>query len=679
MAKLVANQQWDIEHIDLSFYIDYIVDKELETGGAFTIGGVTYPDHFSFTADDGADNLRLDFYGYGLTINSTGTITAGEVRAIGEVDLDTSAQLWFLDGIIVNAAGAYDAVVTETPDDDLAVLQSAFSGDDTINLSPFADVMSGYSGDDHIKGAGGDDILNGGFGSDTAYFDAAFEDCVITVDGGAIIVATPTEGTDRLTGFEMVSFAGDVRTVASLKDINEAPVAIPATASATEDGSIVTGQLEASDPDGDALTFSPVLTVGFAPGVAGLTINPDGSFTFDPSDPDFQSLAEGEVKELLAGYFVSDGSLSDSSTLTITITGMNDAPTIAPSTGTLVAFSGSSADFSVGATDIDGDTLSYSASGNEHGAVENGGEGEFTYTPDPGFLGVDTVTVTVADGHGGTAQQTWVITVNPPVANGWRLFTSDGFAGEIGGSGQVFGTTGFQDIAVLDAAGTIAFDPSFNRGGDIVRLHGEASAWQGAQSGSAVILSDGDTFVQLPVGTVGTAIVFDDGVRLLRYDVAEASLKLGEQDLTGELGQITAPADGSPLPTGGDPAALARLFLGSGAEVTAGGKLALVGTSGHETVTVTKGTVEFDPSFNRGGDIVIFNQPATEFLASQSGSSVLLDSTQTDIRLPVGTSGATLSFADGDERVLLYDTGLASIVIGAQEIDLTPVALLAFG
>jgi hypothetical protein len=46
------------------------------------------------------------------------------------------------------------------------------------------------------------------------------------------------------------------------------------------------------------------------------------------------------------------------------------------------------------------------------------GNGEFTYTPDPGFCGADSFTYTIDDGNGGTATATVEIYVNcPPVAD----------------------------------------------------------------------------------------------------------------------------------------------------------------------------------------------------------------------------------------------------------------------
>ncbi|MDB4618806.1 VCBS domain-containing protein, partial [bacterium] len=96
----------------------------------------------------------------------------------------------------------------------------------------------------------------------------------------------------------------------------------PATANAIEGGVIVNGQLVATDDNGAALSYS------LAEAVAGLTINSDGSYQFDPRVSAYDSLPKGGQQEIEAQWNVSDPALNDSlsSTLKITLTGTNDAP-----------------------------------------------------------------------------------------------------------------------------------------------------------------------------------------------------------------------------------------------------------------------------------------------------------------------------------------------------------------
>lgn len=115
-------------------------------------------------------------------------------------------------------------------------------------------------------------------------------------------------------------------------DVNEAPTTPSESATVAEDATIG-GTLAVSDVDvGDTHTF--VETTG----VAGLTINPDGSWSFDAANAAYQSLAAGASLLVTAGYLVTDaGGLSATGTLSILVTGTNDAPTAVQISGASVA------------------------------------------------------------------------------------------------------------------------------------------------------------------------------------------------------------------------------------------------------------------------------------------------------------------------------------------------------
>ena len=72
----------------------------------------------------------------------------------------------------------------------------------------------------------------------------------------------------------------------------------------------------------------PSLTTTNEPvAVQGLTISADGSWSFNPADPAYNALAEGEVQTITVNYQVEDAAgLSDDSSFLITLTGTNDAP-----------------------------------------------------------------------------------------------------------------------------------------------------------------------------------------------------------------------------------------------------------------------------------------------------------------------------------------------------------------
>lgn len=258
----------------------------------------------------------------------------------------------------------------------------------------------------------------------------------------------------------------------------------------------------------------------------------------------------------------------------------------------------------------------------------------------------------------------------------WRSFAADGFAGALGGRGSVFGTLLHQDIQVMDQPGQIGFDASFNKGGDTIRLPGNASQWAVFTSGSNAIFIDGDTSVLVPFGPVGAAIVFADGTRTMRFDTASGNLKLGAQVVSAVIGSVTAASEGD-APVGEiDTDATSRVFLANNGEVFAGGKLAIFGKSGQEGVLLTYGDVVLDGSFNRGGDTVSVAQAASAFTVRGSGSNAILHSDSLDLTIPYGPSGLTVSFVD-DERKLYYDEALHSLHLGNQTIGTEAIPVTA--
>lgn len=254
------------------------------------------------------------------------------------------------------------------------------------------------------------------------------------------------------------------------------------------------------------------------------------------------------------------------------------------------------------------------------------------------------------------------------IADEWTLYTGNGFVGEIAGNGKIDGTTGFQDISVLAGASTIIFDGTFNKGGDILRLEGDASAWSISSTGSTAILTDGDTFLSIPIGSVGMAIEFADGVRSLRYDLATQTAKIGAQSFGAIEAAVTAAPDGSTEPNGADDSATSRLYMASGGLVAVGGDVEVrgSGTTG-EIVGVASGDVVFDGTFNKGGDIIVLTQSITSFTAQFLGSRVILHSDAVDVNLPIGPTGTTILFASEDET-LRYDTATAQALIGSYVI-----------
>ena len=117
----------------------------------------------------------------------------------------------------------------------------------------------------------------------------------------------------------------------------------------------------------------------------------------------------------------SGGELSDTDDITIVVAPVNDPPTAVDDPDGLVTTMGIQLLFSTSAMlandfDVDGDFIDLIAINQPaNGTIEDNGGGflPFTYTPNPGFVGIDTFVYTISDFHGGTDSATTSIAVLP--------------------------------------------------------------------------------------------------------------------------------------------------------------------------------------------------------------------------------------------------------------------------
>ncbi|MGB7404564.1 MAG: M10 family metallopeptidase [Pacificimonas sp.] len=270
-------------------------------------------------------------------------------------------------------------------------------------------------------------------------------------------------------------------------------------------------------------------------------------------------------------------------------------------------------------------------------------------------------------------------------ADGFRLITSAGWDGAIGGTGLVFGSTGTEAVEVAGAAANISFDPSFNRGGDLITLAGAAADYQVARNGSQVVFSSADSNVAIPVGTAGVFIGFEsDGVLDLVFDTDSGSVRLGGTTVEAEPTAVPPTTDLDPF-IAVDPLAPAILSLGANVDniTTIGGTTTVFGRVGTDTLVIFEGgDIRLDASFNRGGDTIGVGGERQEYDVVRDGSAVILSRGLANddvelVEIPVGTVGATLAFADQD-LTLRFDTDTQTIKLGDDEISSAAPASGAF-
>jgi len=252
---------------------------------------------------------------------------------------------------------------------------------------------------------------------------------VVTSDGGftytptaaarhaaASPTATAADKADSFTITVSDGHGGSVvlAVVVAVGPGNSAPVVSPTAGSPNASTGVVTGTVNAVDPEGDPLTYGGSTTTTKGTVVVGS----NGSFTYTPTAAARHNAASSTatITQITDTFTVTvtDGyGANVSAAVTVVIGPANAAPVGVPSTGSPDASTGVVAG-SVLASDADSDLLTYGGSTTTaKGTVVVGANGDFTYSPTAiarhaaasltAALAdhTDTFTLTVSDGHGG--------------------------------------------------------------------------------------------------------------------------------------------------------------------------------------------------------------------------------------------------------------------------------------
>ncbi|CBS90968.1 calcium-binding protein [Azospirillum lipoferum] len=256
-------------------------------------------------------------------------------------------------------------------------------GDDALTGGMGADRLADGAGTDLVRAGGGDDtldhVLSDQAGNDTLDGGAGYDRLRVALTANQVTAAVAADLVQladfiRLHGDDGQVFTGqairvdannwnalevtvDGRPVA-VADLagmvvaapNRAPVAADQALTGTEDMP-VTGSVGAIDPDGDALSYG----VGAGPAHGRLVLEVDGRFTYRP-DADYAGTDSFRID-------VSDGRGGvTAQTVTVTLDGVNDAPSAVTLDGAAIA-EDASAGTVVGTargSDPDGEALTYS-------------------------------------------------------------------------------------------------------------------------------------------------------------------------------------------------------------------------------------------------------------------------------------------------------------------------------
>ncbi|ALM83293.1 VCBS domain-containing protein, partial [Bordetella sp. N] len=205
------------------------------------------------------------------------------------------------------------------------------------------------------------------------------------------------------------------------------PHAVGADAGTVKEDTTLTtsGKLDIVDPDAGQAVFVAQTNAAGQHGTFSITSDGTWTYNLNNTDPAVQALG---VNESMTEKFTVTSADGTSSTVTVTIQGTNDAPTINAPTGSTagsVTEDGTqTASGQFSKTDIDAnDTHTWTVDGNAkgtYGTFSVDQTGKWTYTLDNAAAQAlttkdhiqETYTVKVDDGHGGTATKSVTVTIN---------------------------------------------------------------------------------------------------------------------------------------------------------------------------------------------------------------------------------------------------------------------------
>lgn len=384
---------------------------------------------------------------------------------------------------------------------------------------------------------------------------------------------------------------------ATVTDADDAPqFDVSGAVSIAENQTVTSYVVPASDQDGDVITYS--ITGGAD--AAAFTINAaTGQLEFVTA-PNFEAPADAGADNVYdVTVTASSSTLSTDQAVAVTVTNVNEAPTITSGASAAVDENSTAANYTVAATDVDGDTLSYSIVGGADAALFTidaaTGVVSFITSPnfeaptDAGANNVYDIVVGVDDGPLLTTQAV-SITINNlndtvPVVTGGTISVAEntvatGFtatATDADGNAVTFSIAGGADAALfaIDATtGALSFiaAPDFEAPGDagadnIYDVNVQASDGTFTDT-AAVAVTVTNVNDLTPVFTSGATVAVDENLTTTGYtavatdgdgDTLSYSISGGTDaalftvdSATGALSFIAGPDFENPTDTGAD-------------------------------------------------------------------------------------------------------------------------------
>ncbi|MDF1740283.1 MAG: Ig-like domain-containing protein, partial [Verrucomicrobiales bacterium] len=266
--------------------------------------------------------------------------------------------------VAVNDSGAVNEDATST----VSALAGVLSNDTDPDVGSVLTVAAIRTGAEAASGTAGTvgGSLIGNYGTLTLAADGSYT--YVADQSAADALANGATANDVFT-YTVSDGAGGSDTAElsiTVTGTNDAPVASAESGTVKEDVTpTASGQLDATDEEGDALTFSrnSTGTAGTEAGDNGFgdfTINGDGTWSYilDNGNEEVDELAVGETITDTITYRASAGGGTDTETITVTIEGTNDGPVAVDDSYTTSIGSVLTIDPRSNDTDVDGDSLS---------------------------------------------------------------------------------------------------------------------------------------------------------------------------------------------------------------------------------------------------------------------------------------------------------------------------------
>jgi hypothetical protein len=226
-----------------------------------------------------------------------------------------------------------------------------------------------------------------------------------TQAGNFSVVFTATDnGTPPISASEIITI--------TVGNVNRPPIFYPIGNKQGYENQLLQFTITASDPDGDALIY---------------TANnlPIGAI-FDPSSQTFNWITNYDQNgNYVVSFTLTDNGsppLSTSEAITITVGNVNRPPVLNP-IGNVSAIEGILLEFTITATDPDGDGLTYTANNLPSGAIFNPATQQFRWTPGYDQSGNHTIEFSVMDNGSPIEVDSEVITITVGNVNRAPVFT----------------------------------------------------------------------------------------------------------------------------------------------------------------------------------------------------------------------------------------------------------------